>query len=254
MLTVIKIGSNILTTADNKLDLNNLRYLCNQLAQCRQKGLDLIVVTSGAIVCGSERLEITAESIPEKQAAAAVGQNLLVTEYNNFLEPHGIAVAQILLTKDGLDADTRRENARNTLQTILKLGAIPVINENDTVAIDEIKFGDNDLLSASVAGLVDADKLIILTDIDGLHTANPRLRNDTQLISEVAHVDKTIEALACEKGSGKGVGGMVSKIAAAKLATRAGVETVIANGRKSAVLIDLLLRHKKQGTTFFPKH
>ncbi|MFC1595665.1 glutamate 5-kinase [Candidatus Margulisiibacteriota bacterium] len=250
MLTVIKIGSNILTTPDNKLDLNNLRNLCNQIASLLTNSHKIIIVTSGAIVCGSERLEVTASSIPEKQAAAAVGQSLLINEYNNFLEPHSIPVAQILLTKDGLEEEQRHQNARNTIETILKLGAVPIINENDTVAIDEIRFGDNDMLSASVARLVEAQRLVILTDIDGLYTANPRLNKDCQLIPEVKVIDENLEKLACDKGSGKGVGGMVTKIAAAKLATEAGIETIVANGREKDVLLRMLLENERLGTLF----
>ncbi|MFH1429034.1 MAG: glutamate 5-kinase [Candidatus Margulisiibacteriota bacterium] len=250
MLIVIKIGSNILTTPDNKLDLNNLRNLCNQIEKLRAVGKQVIVVTSGAIVCGSERLAIQASSIPEKQAAAAVGQSILVNEYNNFLEPHKIAVAQILLTKDGLDHEVRSQNARNTIMTLLKLGTVPIINENDTVAIDEIKFGDNDMLSARVARLINASNLIILTDTEGLHTANPRTNIDAKLIPEVKKIDQSIEVLASSKGSSKGVGGMVTKIAAAKMATEAGIETIIASGRADNVLVRLLLDKESIGTRF----
>ncbi|MFA5928494.1 MAG: glutamate 5-kinase [Candidatus Margulisiibacteriota bacterium] len=253
MLVVIKIGSNILTTPGNDLDLNNLRNLCDQIAGLRRKGMQVVVVTSGAIVCGSERLGIKASSIPEKQAAAAVGQSLLVNEYNNFLEPHKITVAQVLLTKDGVTEGARKKNVQNTLKTIIKLGAVPIINENDTVSTDEIRFGDNDMLSAIVAKLVGADRLVILTDIDGLHTANPRTHKDTKLIANVPKVTKEIEGLACGKGSGKAVGGMITKIAAAKIATKAGIETVIANGRASDVLLRLLVKQEKLGTKFQSK-
>ena len=251
MIIVVKIGSNILTTADNKLDLNNLRNLCNQIEELRKTGIKVVIVTSGAIVCGSERLQIKAVTIPEKQAAAAVGQSLLVNEYNNFFESHGVPVAQILLTKDSITDDIRRQNARNTLDTILRLGAIPIINENDTVSVEEIKFGDNDMLSASVAVLIEADQLIILSDIDGLHTANPRLHNDTKLIPIVEHIDASIDSLASEVGSGKGVGGMVSKINSAKYATMNNIETRLANGRENRVLIRLCLENERLGTVFY---
>jgi glutamate 5-kinase len=250
MLVVIKIGSNILTTSEGRLDQNNLKNLCNQVAALREKEISVVVVTSGAIVSGSERLKIKPVSIPEKQAAAAVGQSLLVNDYNAFLEPHGLTVAQVLLTKDGLEEPARRENTSNTLKTLLRLGAVPLINENDTVAVDEIKFGDNDMLSANVAVLLNVDKLIILTDIDGLHTANPRTHANTQLIPEVTKIDPSVEALASEKGSGKGVGGMVTKLNAAKLATTHGIETIVANGREPAVLTRIVLQKELVGTRF----
>jgi glutamate 5-kinase len=250
MLIVIKIGSNILTTSDNKLDLNSLRELCNQLAKLRQQGLQIAIVTSGAIVSGSERLRLQANTIPEKQAAAAVGQSLLVNEYNNFLEPHGIPVAQILLTKNGLEEKERRIHAHDTLKTLFNLGAIPIINENDTVVVDEIRFGDNDILSAYVAEMLNADKLIILTDIAGLYTANPREDKNAKLVSQVDEVTEKLLSSANTHGSGKGTGGMLAKLKAARYACLNGIETVVANGREEQVLTKLLLDDKALGTKF----
>lgn len=245
MKLIIKIGSNILTTNDSKLDLNNLRNLCNQIAIIKQKGISVIIVTSGSIVCGAERLQLKPLSIQEKQASASVGQNLLLNEYNKFLEMKGIAVGQILLTKDGLENKNRVENAKNTIYKLLELGAIPIINENDTIAVEEIRFGDNDMLSAMVAVLVNADKLLMLTDIDGLYDKNPNLDKSAKLIETVKNIDQKIEKIAGDAVSYKGTGGMVTKIQAAKLATENGIETIIANGRTENIITNIIFGKQK---------
>ena len=175
---VIKVGTNLLTTPEGKLDLNNLRDLTYQIAdQINNHHKKVIMITSGSITCGSERLHLTAKTIPEKQAAAAVGQILLMREYLSFFGQKGLQAGQILLTKDGLENPTRSKNAVTTIKTLLKQKIIPIINENDSVATNEIKnsrFGDNDELSYLVAKLIKVDLLVTLTDIDGLYTGNPK--------------------------------------------------------------------------------
>jgi len=246
---VIKIGSNILTDEDGKLDLNNLRRLVDQISTLHKKGKEVIVVTSGSIVCGSEKLGIKANSIREKQAAAAIGQILLMDEYNQFFRYHSILIAQMLLTNEGLHNRERMKNARNTINTLLSKKVIPIINENDSVVIEEIKFGDNDNLSAYVAELVDADFLMVLTDTDGLYKKDPRVFSDGVLIEEVGKVDESIMSLCGDSSSGKGTGGMYSKVVAASKALECGIEVVIANGRNHDV-IDDVFKGSKVGTRF----
>ena len=242
-LAVIKIGTNTLTTPDAQLDLNVMRNLVSQMGEAITRGQKLILVTSGAITCGAQALEFKPKSITEKQAAAAVGQILLMQQYTQFFGEKGIQVGQILLTKDCMQDPIRKRNTQNTISTLLEHGAIPIINENDSVATDEIgaKFGDNDELSASVAKLVQADQLILLTDIDGLYTANPKLDPTATLISDIPVVTPEILALVQDTDNGRSRGGMTSKLTCAKDAAQAGITVTLANGRKPEVIRDILI-------------
>lgn len=253
-LIVVKVGSNNLTDQEGRLDLNNMREISDQLAFLHKKGYNLILVSSGAIVAGTERLRLNhkLKDMPEKQAAASVGQSLLLNEYNNFLEPHGIALGQILMTSDELRDEKKSMNLKNTFYTLLKLKSIPIVNENDSVAVDEIKVGDNDSLSAHVAILTKAKLLIILTDSDGLHTSNPHKDKNAELLTDVEQIDAKIEKLADAESSPGGTGGMLTKVKAAKMVTEKGIPMIIAHGRKKGIL-EKIVAGEKTGTYFHPK-
>ncbi len=218
--------------------------LVAQIAQLHKQGLELLVVSSGAIAAGRHKLGLTKErrGTPFKQVLASVGQSRLMNVYEQLFAQHNITVAQALLTKADLTDRAGYLNARNTLLALLELGVICIVNENDVVAVDEIreaKFGDNDNLSAMVANLVDADLLLILTDIAGLYTADPHRNPDARLIPQVDRIDSEIEHLATDTAGNLGTGGMVTKLEAAKLATASGVTVVIADGREADVILRL---------------
>lgn len=255
---VVKLGTNLLTAGTDRLDLETMSSLVGQIARLHQEGLDVVVVSSGAIAAGRHKLTLARErrDTPFRQVLAAVGQSHLMYVYEQLFSWHGITIAQALLTKHDLSDRDGYLNGRNTLLALMELGVIAIVNENDVVAIDEIKeakFGDNDNLSAMVANLVDADLLVLLTDIDGLYTADPRVDADARLIPRVDRIDASIEALAGGAGSGRGTGGMTTKIEAAKLATASGVAVVIANGREPNVL-PRLAAGEALGTLFPPAH
>ncbi|NBV41838.1 glutamate 5-kinase [bacterium] len=235
---VVKIGTNLLTTPERRLDVNNLRDLVYQICdELDRKEARFVIVTSGAITCGSETMALIPESIPEKQAAAAVGQILLMQEYARFFGQRGYSIGQLLLTKDGIDNEIAKVNAQNTLTRLLHHGVIPIINENDSIATNEIgpKFGDNDELSAVVARLVHASRLILLSDIDGVYRDNPKENPTAELIPQIDQVDESIFNLAKDRENGRSRGGMKSKLNAAKEASEAGIEVWIANGRKRVI-------------------
>ncbi|MDN5344708.1 MAG: glutamate 5-kinase [Clostridia bacterium] len=214
----------------------------------------MVLVTSGAVGAGVGRLGLQEKprTLPEKQAAAAIGQGLLMHMYEKFFSDYGLLVAQVLLTRDDL-ADRRRYlNSRHTLAALLRLGVVPVVNENDTVAVDEIRFGDNDTLSALVAGLIDADILILLTDTGGLFTANPAVDRGATLLPCIPEITPEIEALAGGSGSAWSTGGMTTKIQAARLATSFGIPVVIASGLEGGQ-ISAILRGEGIGTIFLPR-
>ena len=239
-IVVVKIGTNILTTPGGKLDLNNLRDLVNQICdEVLQGYCHIIVVTSGAITTGSERLGVKARSIPEKQAAAAVGQILLMQEYAYFFGQRGLQIGQVLLTPDVFEDADRCANVQNTWATLLEQDVIPVINENDAVATDEIRFGDNDELSARVSQLVDASHLVLLTDIDGVYTANPKQDPSATLIPTLNTVDSSVMKLASDIQNDRSRGGMRSKLNAARTASEYGADVSIANGRTPGILHDI---------------
>lgn len=252
---VIKLGTNLLTGDGEHLDLQVLADLIGQVAQLHRQGLEVIIVSSGAIACGRHKLGLTKErkDIPFRQVLAAVGQSHLMQAYDHLFSGHDITIAQTLLTRADISERLGYLNARNTLLALLELKVIPVVNENDVVAIDElegIRFGDNDNLSALVANLVDADLLILLGDVAGLYTRDPSRDPDAKLIPKVERIDAAIERLA-GGASGGGTGGMVTKLEAAKLATASGVAVVIADGREPDIIIRLG-RGESSGTFFLP--
>jgi glutamate 5-kinase len=231
---VVKVGSALVTNNGNGLDLKAIDGWARQIAQLREQGREIILVSSGAVACGVQRLGWgrRPKTVHEKQAAAAVGQAGLVEVYEAAFNKYGLHTAQILLTHDDLADRKRYLNARATLATLLELGVVPIINENDTVITDEIKFGDNDTLGALVANLMEADALIILTDQKGLYTADPRKDPAATLIQQATAGDPRLEAMAGGVGSRVGTGGMITKIIAAKRAARSGADTVIASGTR----------------------
>ena len=239
---VIKVGSALVTNNGTGLDLNAINEWARQIAQLRQAGKEVLLVSSGAIACGMQRLGWTRrpKAVNELQACAAVGQMGLVQVYETAFVRHGLATAQVLLTHEDLADRKRYLNARSTLTTLLELGVVPIINENDTVVTDEIKFGDNDTLGALVANLVEADALVILTDQKGLYTADPRRDPQAQFVHEAQAGDAALEAMAGGAGSSIGKGGMITKILAAKRAAGSGASTVIAWGREPDVLVRLV--------------
>jgi len=253
---VAKFGTSLLTGGSDRLDGDIMSRLVAQVAQLHQQGLEMLVVSSGAIASGRHKLGLTKElrGIPFKQVLASVGQNRLMQAYEQLFSQYDITVAQALLTKADLSDRAGYLNARNTLLALLELRVLCIVNENDVVAVDEIqeaKFGDNDNLSAMVANLVDADLLLILTDTAGLYTADPHRHPDARLISQVERIDSEIERLAADTPSGLGTGGMTTKIEAAKLATASGVTVVIADGREADIILRLV-GGESLGTRFLP--
>ncbi len=235
---VVKIGSSLLTNDGQGLDHGAIALWAGQIAALRRLGREIVLVSSGAIAEGLQRLGWTRRpsALHELQAAAAVGQMGLVQVYERAFHEHGLRTAQILLTHEDL-ADRRRYlNARSTLRTLLDLGVVPIINENDTVVVDEIRFGDNDTLGALVTNLIEADCLVILTDQSGLYTADPRRHTDASLVSHARAGDPALEAMAGGAGSAVGTGGMATKVLAARRAARSGAHTIIVSGREPLVL------------------
>ena len=249
---VIKIGSGVIS-GDSGLDLERVDGLCQNIVELRRRGLEIVLVSSGAVAAGKGDLGIVGRppTIPLKQAAAAIGQSRLMRTYKDAFRPFGVTVAQVLLTRDDLANRRRYLNARNTLMTLLEHGILPIINENDTVVVDEIRFGDNDNLSAMVTNLVEAQLLVILSDVDGLYDSDPRQNPQARLITEVERINEEIEMMAGEEGSTLGTGGMATKIKAAKRATLFGAGTAIINGRTPLNLSHLFDGHEL-GTYFLP--
>ena len=237
---VIKVGSALLTNDGRGLDASVVKMLADQLVALRSRGRDVVLVSSGAIVAGLARLDLTERprEVHLSQAAAAVGQSALVRAYEEHLSPHSVTTAQILLSHADVRARDRYLNARSTLSTLLAMNVLPIVNENDTVVTDEIRLGDNDTLAALVANLVDADALLILTDQDGLMDSDPRHAVDAQLIQTADVHDSALDAMAGE-GSALGRGGMATKLSAARLAARSGTATIIANGRQPDVIAQI---------------
>ena len=234
---VVKVGSALLTNDGLGLDVSVVRSLADQLVALRETGSDVVLVSSGAIAAGLVRLNLAERphEVHLSQAAAAVGQSALVRAYEENLSPHGVTSAQILLSHADIRARDRYLNARSTLSTLLGMGVLPIVNENDTVVTDEIRLGDNDTLGALVANLVDADVLLVLTDQDGLMDQDPRQVASAQIISSADVHDATLDAMAGPSGA-LGRGGMATKLSAARLAARSGADTVIANGRVPDVI------------------
>jgi len=250
---VVKVGSNVLT-APGGLNVKVMRELARQIGTLMDRGLEIILVSSGAMASGVKKigLERRPDELPRRQAVAAVGQAGLIMEYEKVFERHGRKVAQILLTSEDLTSRKRYLNARNTLNTLLEWKIVPIINENDTVSVEEIKLGDNDNLAAMISLLMDADLLISLSDIDGLFTKDPRTHADAQLIPVVAAITKGTEKAAGSIPGPLGTGGMMSKLAAARKVNSAGVPMVIAKGDKPDILTRLL-DGEPHGTYFVPR-
>ncbi|WP_421682479.1 glutamate 5-kinase [Stutzerimonas urumqiensis] len=238
---VVKIGSALLTADGRGLDQGAMQAWVGQMVALREAGVELVLVSSGAVAAGMSRLGWSArpKAMHELQAAAAIGQMGLVQAWESSFARHGLHTAQILLTHDDLSDRKRYLNARSTLRTLVSLGVVPVINENDTVVTDEIRFGDNDTLAALVANLVEADLLVILTDRDGMFDADPRTNPSARLISEARADDPALDAVAGGVGGALGRGGMQTKLRAARLAARSGAHTVIIGGRIEQVLARL---------------
>ena len=250
---VVKVGSGVLTGPQG-LNLSVINDLSTCIFEIKQKGIQVILVSSGAIASGLKKLRFTCKpkTVSEKQALAAVGQASLIMAYERAFGRFGQKVAQVLLTRDDLTNRRRYLNARNTLITLLSLDIVPIINENDTVVVDEIKFGDNDNLSALVTNMMDADLLVNLTDIDGLFDKDPRTNPDAELVGVVGKVDQRIRNFASVIPGFLGTGGMNSKIKAAQKLSLAGIPTIIANGLRKGILKEIF-DGKEVGTLFLPR-
>ena len=240
---VVKLGTSLLTSGGDHLDLAIMAGVVDQIVELHSLGRQVIVVSSGAVAAGRERLfrrgVVDSRNTAFKQVLASIGQSHLMNTYERLFAQHDITIAQALLTRDCLVGRAGYLNARNTLLALCDMGVVCIVNENDVVAVEELEerqFGDNDSLSAMVANLVDADLLVMLTDIDGLYTADPRVHPDATLVPRVDHIDEGIVALAGGTLSGQGIGGMVTKVEAARLATSSGVDVIVANGHEPDVL------------------
>lgn len=242
---VVKIGSALITNDGLGLNHNGISEWVRQIAGLREQGIELVLVSSGAVAQGMTRLgwKKRPSALHELQAAAAIGQMGLVQTYETAFQQYGLHTAQVLLTHDDLSNRQRYLNARSTLRTLLGYGVVPVVNENDTVVFEEIQFGDNDTLAALVANLIEADHMIILTDQQGLYNKNPRQFNDAELVSEAKANDKDLDTMVSHVGGDLGRGGMYTKLRAARLASRSGTSTIIASGREQDVLLKI---HKGQ--------
>lgn len=254
MRIVVKVGTSTLAHATGRLNIRRVEEMVKVLSDLKNAGHEMILVSSGAIGMGVGKLNLPGKpsDIPTKQAAAAVGQCELMYTYDKLFSGYNHTVAQILLTGEDVDHEERRTNFENTMYRLLELGALPVINENDTVATAEIKVGDNDTLGGIVACCVKADLLVLLSDIEGLYTADPRKDPDATLISVVEEVTPEVEALAGGAGSSLGTGGMATKLRAAKMVTAAGCDMIIANGEHPECLYDIV-EGKAVGTRFLGK-
>lgn len=251
---VVKVGTSTLTGGGDAPDRVFINALAAQIAIQRLRGRQVVLVTSGAIRAGMGGLGLAKRprTIPEKQAAAAVGQGALMGLYRDIFANYAVAVGQILLTRDDLRIRARYVNARNTFEALLSYGALPIVNENDTVATDEIRVGDNDTLAALVASLIDADALVLLSDVEGLFDKNPAVHADAQLVPCVPRMDASVLAMAGGTGTATGTGGMHTKLQAARIATGSGMPMWIAKGRRADVIADCLDRVEGVGTYFVP--
>ena len=248
---VIKVGTSTITYANGKRNFSQIDRLAREISDLQNQGKEMILVTSGAVAVGVDRMGLPGKpkTIPGKQAAAAVGQGVLMHTYEKFFADYGQIVAQVLITKTEAIDRHRYTNTRNTFMELMRQRVIPIVNENDVVALDELKIGDNDNMSALVAGIVDADLVIILSDVEGLYTANPQTHPDAVIVPEVAEITPEIEASAGGVGSARGTGGMATKIQAAKAATSSGIHLVIASGTEKNA-ITRVLQGEELGTLF----
>lgn len=254
MRVVIKIGTSTLTHAGGRLNIRRTEELCKIISDLKNSGLEIIMVSSGAIAMGAGKLSLTKrpDDIPTKQALAAVGQCELMYIYDQQFSRYNHAIGQMLITAADITAEERYHNISATLERLLALGAIPIINENDTIATEEIVIGDNDTLGARVAIASRADLLILLSDIDGLYSANPQLDASATLIPRVDMIDEALRARAGGAGTARGTGGMVTKLQAAQMCMDAGCDMVIANGGKPELLYDVVAG-REVGTRFVAK-
>jgi len=251
---VIKVGTSSLSFTNGRLNFQRIEKLTYVLSAIRNRNIEVVLVSSGAIGVGAGRLGLKdkPKELSKKQALAAIGQAELMKIYKKFFEEYNQTVAQILLTKDVMTDQKKYQNAKNTLTQLLTMGIIPIINENDTISTYEIEFGDNDTLSANVATLVDAELLILLSDIDGLYSADPKIDATAEIIESVNRITPELEKLATGAGTSFGTGGMVTKISAAKICMAANIDTVITNGTDPAIIFDIL-DGKNIGTHFMTK-
>ena len=256
---VVKVGTSTLTNEMGKSDLRSFDQLACVLADIQNMGYEVILVSSGAIAVGTSKLKFRTRptSMRLKQAAASVGQCSIMFLYDKFFRDYDKTIGQILLNAEDIEQEEKKENLSNTFNSLLELGVIPVVNENDSVSYTEIEseerlFGDNDMLSAVVAILCKAQKLVILSDIDGLYDSDPRLHPNAKLINRIDHIDGNTYALAGGAGSRRGTGGMKTKLQAAGLATAQGIDTIITNGKRPSSLYDII-KGKSVGTLFVGK-
>jgi glutamate 5-kinase len=246
---VIKIGSSVITSQAGKLDMERLRSITSMVCDLKKTGYNIVLVSSGAIACGMDKLGMVSrpQTIVESSCAAAIGQSLLMFDYEQFFRKEGFITAQILLTSDGLDKRDRYLNARSTIMHLLEKGnVVPIVNENDAVVTDEIRFGDNDKLSAQVAALIDAKLLVILSDIDGVYDENQKV------IGRITEIDSYVEKLAKNTSRQTSTGGMITKFEAAKIAANAGILMVIGNGNDRQI-VKKIISDEQVGTWFIPK-
>ena len=251
---VVKVGTSTLTYENGKLNLSRIDKLARVLSDLKNRGVEVILVSSGAIGVGVGKLGLKHRPTitMEKQAAAAIGQCELMYLYDKMFSEYGYMTAQVLLTKDVLTHTDRKTNVVNTFITLLKMGVVPIVNENDAVSVEEIEFGDNDTLSALVAKLTDSELLVILTDIDGLYDKNPREYADAVLIPEVEHITHDIIETAGGAGSSRGTGGMITKVMAAEIAAESGIKTLVLNGKDPKILYRVF-DGEQVGTLFHAK-
>jgi glutamate 5-kinase len=251
---VVKIGSNILADEKDGLNMRRITSIAADVAAVKEGGCEVLIVSSGAVAAGMKKLGLRSrpKDIRLKQAAAAVGQSSLMWAYERSFGEHGTKVAQVLLTGDDFSDRKRYLNSKNTLIALLQYGVVPIVNENDTVATDEIKFGDNDSLAALVAILVEAERLIILSDVEGLYREDPRFNRNAELIPCVEEVTSSVEKLAGGAGSALGTGGMFSKVSAAKRAAAHGIAVHIVSGKKKGLMNDIVSGARYHGTFFSP--
>lgn len=254
MRIVIKVGTSTLTHQNGNINIRRIENLCKVISDLKNSGLEVILVSSGAIAMGVGKLGLTSkpQDIPAKQACAAIGQCELMYVYDKLFQEYNHTVAQILMTGADFENPERYENFSNTMDRLLEFGVLPIINENDTIATAEIKVGDNDTLSAITAVGAHADLLVLLSDIDGLYTADPHKNPDATLISEVTEINDHIMELAGSAGSKFGTGGMVTKLHAAQICMDAGIDMVISNGSNPSILYDIF-EEKHVGTRFMGK-
>ena len=254
MRVVIKVGTSTLTHQNGNINIRRIENLCKVISDLKNSGLEIVFVSSGAIAMGVGKLGLTSkpQDIPSKQACAAIGQCELMYTYDKLFQEYNHVVAQMLMTGADFENEERHTNFDNTLNRLLEFGVLPIINENDTIATSEIKVGDNDTLSAIVATSANADMLIIISDIDGLYTADPRKVDNAALIPTVKEINEEIMKLAGSAGTSRGTGGMITKLHAAQICMDAGIDMIIANGSDPSILYDIF-DGKSVGTRFIGK-